>query len=151
MKDGKVHAIRSLKYTGYTLTPILPLVDDIEKSPLHAIVKEDLQHEERKLCASELITEWRGSGPWPLTFNEEIPNVPGGLHPTNMNKKGNIVIPHSLKVTIRVGYETVDEHGEKWSMSDIILETPIHLLSVKICITSCAAVLKTDNDSTASM
>ena len=125
----------SLKYSSKN-TPILPLrEEDPRKSPLYSLVREDLEYtgqgeEER---ASQLATEWMGPGPWPLRFNVEIPNTYGGLRPTNMNKKGNITVCHVLKIIIRVekgnAYEG-DGDGLKKKMYDIIIQYPVHLLSV---------------------
>ena len=125
----------SLKYSSKN-TPILPLrEEDPRKSPLYSLVREDLEYtgQDEEERASQLATEWMGPGPWPLRFNVEIPSTYGGLRPTNMNKKGNITVCHVLKIIIRVekgnAYEG-DGDGLKKKMYDIIIQYPVHLLSV---------------------
>ena len=128
----------SLKYPDRSNTPILPLTEeDPRKSPLYTLVHEDLEYtgqseEER---ASELASQWMGPGPWPLRFNVEISNPYGMLRPTSMNKKGNITVCHALKVIIRVEKgDTVDVDGsKKRRVYDIVIQYPVHLLSVSVC------------------
>ncbi|KAF9777874.1 hypothetical protein BJ322DRAFT_1176291 [Thelephora terrestris] len=125
-----------LKDSDKSRTPILPLTEtDPHKSPLYALAREDLEYtgqseEER---AVELAAEWMGPGPWPLRFNVEIFNTYGALRPTNMNKKGNITVSHTLMITIRVEKTPAGEGGgdgsKKKKMYDIIIQYPIHLLS----------------------
>lgn len=137
-------------------TPILPLTEtDPRKSPLYALVREDLEYtgqpeEER---AAELATEWMGPGPWPLRFNVEIVNTCGALRPTNMNKKGNITVSHMLMITMRIEKAPTDEGegGSKRRLYDIIIQYPIHLLSVSISHVWCAVVTKSDDRSVASV
>ena len=75
-----------------------------------------------------------GPGPWPLRLNVEVAGTNGSLHPTNMNRKGNITINHVLKIIIRVekgGVGDVDGSKKK-KVYDIVIQYPIHLLSVRI-------------------
>ena len=130
-----------LKYPSGNQTPILPLREDLRKSPLYALVRDDLEYtgqseEER---ASELASEWMGPGPWPLRFNVDISSAYNMLRPTNMNKKGNITVCHALKVIIRVEKGTTgDSDGSKKKLYDIVVQYPVHLLSVSIYIMRCA-------------
>lgn len=110
--------------------------DDPWRSPLYALVHDDLEYtgqseEER---ASELASAWMGPGPWPLRFNVDISNVYGMLRPTNMNRKGNITVCHVLKVIIRVEKgDTGETDGtKKRKLFDIVIQYPVHLLSVSI-------------------
>lgn len=127
----------SLKYPDRARTPVLPLTEgDPRKSPLYALLREDFLFSggDEVESASELTAEWMGPGPWPLRFNVEIINNYGALRPTNMNKKGNITVSHVLTIIIRVEKGSVDEEdGEspkKHKLYDIIIQYPIHLLSV---------------------
>jgi hypothetical protein len=136
-----------LKDSDKSRTPILPLTEtDPHKSPLYALAREDIEYtgqseEER---AAELAAEWMGPGPWPLRFNVEIFNTYGALRPTNMNKKGNITVSHTLMITIRVEKTPAGEAGgdgsKKKKMYDIIIQYPIHLLSVSLSPVWCAVV-----------
>ena len=141
-----------LKHPDKNQTPLLPLAErDHRKSPLYSLVHEDLEYtgqseEER---ASELISEWMGPGPWPLRFNVEIASTHGSLHPTNMNKKGNITVSHVLKVMIRVEKEDAGDadDSKKKKVYDIVIQYPFHLLSVSIYIAWYVLVPKADGDS----
>ena len=130
--------LRSLKYPDGCHAPILPLAEeDPQKSPLYSLVHGDLEYtgqseEER---ATQLASEWMGPGPWPLRMNVEIPSTCGSLHATNMNKKANITIHHTLKIIIRVEKEGIGhgEHSRK-EMYEIVVQYPLHLLSVSVFI-----------------
>jgi hypothetical protein len=94
-----------------------------------------------------------GPGPWPLRFNVEIANTRGSLRPTNMNKEGNITVSHALKIIFRVekgDTGDVDDSNKK-KMYDIVVQYPIHLLSVSIHLTWRVVILKTDNNFTVSL
>jgi len=135
-----------LKYPGGGHTPILPLTEeDPRKSPLYALVREDLEYTGQSLeeRASELTSEWMGPGPWPLRFNVEIPNTYRALRPTNMNRKGNITVCHALKVIIRVEKgDTGDaDDSKKKRVYDIVIQYPVHLLSVSFHIAWCVMML----------
>ncbi|KAF9643117.1 hypothetical protein BDM02DRAFT_3132643 [Thelephora ganbajun] len=121
-----------LKYPEKSRIPILPLTEeDPQRSPLYALVREDLEYtgqseEER---ATELASEWIGPGPWPLRFNVKVSSTYGILHPTNMNKKGNITVSHALKVIIRVEKGSTGDEDPKKKVYDIVIQYPVHLLS----------------------
>ena len=73
-----------------------------------------------------------GPGPW--TFRKELQLPKTGLHPTNKNKRSNIPISHTLKVIFRVqrGDDMeIDGASGKRKMFDIVVQTPIHILSVR--------------------
>jgi hypothetical protein len=94
-----------------------------------------------------------GPGPWPLRLNVEVAGTNGSLHPTNMNRKGNITINHVLKIIIRVekgGVGDVDGSKKK-KVYDIVIQYPIHLLSVRIHIAWCIVILKADERFTVSL
>ena len=116
--------------------PILPLEsDDIEAfkgSPLYssADTPEDL---------SETISNLMGPGPWNITRNISLPKTCGELHFTNKNKKSNITVSHTLKIIFRVQRgddQEIDKQTGKRKMFDIVVQTPIHILSVSLFLTS---------------
>jgi len=125
-----------LKYPEKSRTPILPLPEeDPRKSPLYNLIHEDLVYtgQSQEERASQLTSEWMGPGPWPLRLNVEIASTLGSLHPTTMNKEGNITVYHVLKIIIRA--EKGDIGGaedSKKKMYDIVIQYPIHLLSVSV-------------------
>ncbi|KAJ7653823.1 hypothetical protein B0H17DRAFT_957201 [Mycena rosella] len=110
--------------------PILPLdsnrVDALEESPLLAFTApgDDL---------SELASEWMGPGPW--SFHQELALPPScqRLHFTNKNKRGNMCVTHVLKCVIRVERgddDALDAKTGKRKLFDIVVQTPVHILSV---------------------
>lgn len=144
-----------LKYPEKNHTPILPLTEeDPRRSPLYRLVHEDLEYsgQSEQDRASQLTSEWMGPGPWPLRMNVEISSSYGSLHPTNMNKKGNITVCHVLKIIIRAEKgDTGSAEDSKKKTYDIIIQYPIHLLSVSVHILWCMMILKADGDLAASV
>ncbi|KAJ3536359.1 hypothetical protein NM688_g6850 [Phlebia brevispora] len=109
--------------------PLLPLEsDDIEAfkgSALYGTVTSDDD-------LSEVVSNLMGPGPWSVRKNIELPKSCSDLHFTNKNKKSNIVISHTLKVIFRVQRgddQELDATTGKRKMFDIVVQTPIHILS----------------------
>ena len=85
-------------------------------------------------------------------MNVEIPSNCGSLHPTNMNKKGNITVSHALKIIIRAEKENAGGTEDlKKKTYDIIIQYPFHLLSVSVYVVWRMVILKTDCDLAASV
>ena len=129
--------LRSLKYSDKSHTPILPLTEeDPRKSPLYVLAREDLRYtgQSEDERGSELASEWMGPGPWPLRFSVEVSGARDMLHPTNMNRKGNITVSHILKIVIRVekGNTSNADGSKKKKLYDIVIQYPVHLLPVSI-------------------
>ncbi|KAI0090703.1 hypothetical protein BDY19DRAFT_886993 [Irpex rosettiformis] len=109
--------------------PILPLdSNDIEAfkgSPLYSDAESDEE-------VSETIANLMGPGPWAITRNIPLPKTCNELHFTNKNKKSNITVSHTLKIIFRVQRgddQEVDKQTGKRKMFDIVVQTPIHILS----------------------
>ncbi|KAJ7099559.1 hypothetical protein B0H15DRAFT_944962 [Mycena belliarum] len=132
-RTDPVHRIQllSIKHDDKEGRPVLPLdcngANAIIESPLVAFTLpgNDL---------TELASEWMGPGPW--TFNQELilPPSCNSLHFTNKNKRGNITVTHVLKCVIRVERgddEAVDAKTGKRKLFDIIVQTPVHILSCR--------------------
>ena len=109
--------------------PLLPLgSDDVEafkSSALHGAVNPDGD-------LSEVIAQLMGPGPWTLSKDIPLPKSGNELHFTNKNKKSNIIISHTLKIIFRVQRgddQEVDPQTGKRKMFDIVVQTPIHILS----------------------
>ncbi len=110
--------------------PILPLEsDDIEAfkgSPLYSGAESEDE-------ISETVANLMGPGPWTVQRSIPLPKTCSELHFTNKNKKSNITISHTLKVIFRVQRgddQELDKQTGKRKMFDIVVQTPIHILSV---------------------
>jgi arrestin-related trafficking adapter 3/6 len=82
---------------------------------------------------SEAISNLMGPGPWTIQKDIPLPTSCNELHFTNKNKKSNIIISHTLKVIFRVQRgddQEIDPQTGKRKMFDIVVQTPIHILSV---------------------
>ncbi|KDQ50864.1 hypothetical protein JAAARDRAFT_41651 [Jaapia argillacea MUCL 33604] len=121
----------SLKYPDKDGPPILPLISDdpnaFRNSPLSAMADDDSEE-----ALSEMASTLMGPGPWSFHHNLELPKSCDQLHFTNKNKKSNISITHTLKIIFRVerGDDTfIDVKSGKRKMFDIVVQTPVHILS----------------------
>ena len=115
---------------------LLPLsMDDPEafkKSPLNQLVTEDDD-------LSEIASSFMGPGPWHIQAEVPLPQSCTQLHFTNKNKKSNILVSHMLKVIFRVQRgddRDLDPVTGRRKMYDIVVQTPIHILSVRYNIIS---------------
>ena len=79
---------------------------------------------------SEIAASLMGPGPWTLQLALKVPNT---LHFSNKNKRGPIQISHALTIVIRVERgddEQLDPKTGKRKRFDVILQMPVHILSV---------------------
>lgn len=116
--------------------PILPLAsDDIETFKGSALCSGAQNDEE----LSDIISNLMGPGPWTINKEVPLPKSCGELHFTNKNKKSNITISHTLKVIFRVQRgddKEIDPQTGKRKLFDIVVQTPIHILSVCVSVLS---------------
>lgn len=124
----------SLKDNSKDAKSILPLQSDdpdaFKHSPLHALATPNQDEDE---MASNLM----GPGPWTFHQDLQLPPSCKMLHFTNKNKRSNITIAHNLKLVIRVQRgddEAIDEKTGKRKLFDIVIQTPVHILSVSFYI-----------------
>jgi hypothetical protein len=110
-------------------SPILPLDSDdpnaFRNSPLYPLCMDPDDPDE---MASELM----GPGPWTFHADLQLPTC-ARLKFTNKNKKSNIMVGHVLKFVLRVergGDDAVDPKTGKRRLFDIIVQTPVQILSV---------------------
>ncbi|KAI0302334.1 hypothetical protein B0F90DRAFT_206761 [Multifurca ochricompacta] len=78
-----------------------------------------------------------GPGPWSFYLKLTVPSAIGTLHVSNKNKRAPIRISHVLKIVIRVergDNKQVDPKTGKSKQSDIVMQLPVHILSVCIFI-----------------
>ena len=74
-----------------------------------------------------------GPGPWALTHELQLPAECGKIQFTYKHKGSNISVSHTLKIVFRVERgddKCVDPKTGKRRMFDIVVQTPIHILSV---------------------
>ncbi|KIY68101.1 hypothetical protein CYLTODRAFT_421959 [Cylindrobasidium torrendii FP15055 ss-10] len=96
-------------------------------SPLRLLVNPDDD-------ISELASNAMGPGPWTFQQRLALPTSCKTLHFTNKNKKSNIIINHNLKIVMRVESgdpEAIDPKTGKKKLYDIVVQTPIHILSCR--------------------
>lgn len=110
--------------------PLLPLSPDnieaLKNSGLYSDTSDD--------DLSEVISNLMGPGPWNIQKAIPLPKSCDELHFTNKNKKSNIVISHTLKIIFRVQRgddQEIDAQTGKRKMFDIVVQTPVHILSVR--------------------
>ncbi|THH13670.1 hypothetical protein EW146_g6579 [Bondarzewia mesenterica] len=122
-------SLLSIKYPNKDAPPILPLESDdpsaFMNSPLYALLGPDDD-------PSEMASSLMGPGPWSFQTAVKLPSACGLLHFTNKNKKSNVQIQHMLKIAIRVerGDDMhIDAKTGKRKMFDIVVQTPVHILS----------------------
>jgi hypothetical protein len=114
--------------------PLLPLpemVTSITDHPLHSLFNAD--------NASALMANLMGSGPWTFPMALAIPSAWGMLHFSNKNKRAPIEITHTLKVTIRAQRgddQHIDSESGKRKQYDIVMRMPVHILSVRLCVSN---------------
>ena len=125
-------SLLSLKSNSKEDGPILPLISDdpeaFKRSPFFTTLNEG---DDPSAVAANLM----GPGPW--TFQHELclPTSCTQLHFSNKNRRAYILITHTLKVVFRVERgddEYVDQKSGKRKLFDIVVQTPVHILSVSI-------------------
>ena len=118
-----------MRYYEKDAPPVLPLTTDCETSPLRGLVEANDDSD----AASSLM----GPGPWSIQADLQLPKSCAAMHFTNKHKRSNITISHVLKIVFRV------ERGDNLFLDsktgmrkhfDIVVQTPLHILSVSIYI-----------------
>ena len=110
--------------------PLLPLSQDdplaFEQSPLAT-----LRHQGRR---SEVISQLLGPGPWPIRVNLHLPADCNVLHPTSRSRESSIHVTHALRFTMRLtrGDGSVDPRTNKRRLFEVVVRTPVHVLSVRV-------------------
>ncbi|KXN87481.1 Arrestin-related trafficking adapter 3 [Leucoagaricus sp. SymC.cos] len=123
-----------IRNEGKNAPVILPLESDdpeaFRKSPFYAALSSQFKDDSE---ISELASSFMGPGPWSFHFDLKLPKSCNMLKPTNKNKRANMVVSHLLKLVMRMerGDEKyVDKNGKK-KLFDIVVQTPIHILSCR--------------------
>lgn len=109
---------------------ILPLQSDdpeaFRHSPLYSLISPDDD-------PSEVASNLMGPGPWTFSRDLNLPASCALLHFTNKNKRSNITVSHILRIVFRVERgddEFIDPKTGKRKLFDIVVQTPVHILSV---------------------
>lgn len=115
---------------------ILPLDSDdpdaFKNSPLYAVAHPDDD-------LSEMASSLMGPGPWSFHQELQLPDHCRLLRPSNKNRRSNITVNHVLKCVLRVERgddSAVDERTGKRKLFDIVVQTPVQILSVSLVFTS---------------
>ncbi|TFK50963.1 hypothetical protein OE88DRAFT_1645213 [Heliocybe sulcata] len=123
----------SLKHADKDGPPLLPLDSDdpdaFAQSPLSTALISSFP---RETDSSELASSYMGPGPWDFHADLQLPSSCDQINFTNKNKKSNISVSHTLKVVFRVERgddQFVDPKTGKRKMFDIVVQTPVHILS----------------------
>lgn len=109
--------------------PILPLTTTIKDSPWRMLAESDDDD------LSEQASSFMGPGPWTFHRDLQLPSTCRMLHFTNKNKRSSIIVSHTLKCVMRVERgddNAVDEKTGKRKLFDIVVQSPVHLLSVRL-------------------
>ncbi|KAI5118355.1 hypothetical protein M0805_006756 [Coniferiporia weirii] len=116
----------ALRYTEKDAPPLLPLATDYEQSPLRGLVDAP--------DASEAASALMGPGPWAIEARLQLPRSCSRMHFTNKHRRSNVKITHTLKIVFRVerGDDTfLDSRTGLRKHFDIVVQTPIHILSCR--------------------
>ena len=131
-------ALLALKCPKKDGPPLLPLqvdgagagADAFARSPLAEVVDPESED------VGEAMAGFMGPGPWTIRKDLPLPGAGGLLHPTNKNRGSNISVGHMLKLVFRVERgddEALDPVSGKRKLFDIVVQTPVHILSVSVC------------------
>lgn len=109
--------------------PLLPLISDdpeaFRKSPLYQLM--NAYDDENEMAMNVM-----GPGPWSFHHELQLPRHCSLMHFSNRNKKSNVTVHHTLKIILRVqrgGDEATDPQTKKARLFDILIQTPIRILS----------------------
>ncbi len=122
----------ALKYPKKDGPALLPLTTDDPEAFRQSPLNEVLNPEDD---VSETVSSFMGPGPWTIRKELHLPKAEGTLHTTNKNKRSNISVSHMLKIIFRVERgddSAVDPQTGKRKLFDIVVQTPVHILSVSL-------------------
>jgi hypothetical protein len=123
-------ALLSLKLDNKDGGAILPLISDDPEAFKHSPFYSAMNPEDDP---SSVAASLMGPGPWAFHHELRLPNSCTQLNFSNQNRRAYILITHNLKVIFRVERgddEFVDQKSGKRKLFDIVVQTPVHILSV---------------------
>jgi hypothetical protein len=106
--------------------PLLPLNTDsahpLIQSPLAAVfIPPNLDDEERAILAASFF----GPGPWQLDGQIPLPGRGSALLESNHNRRANILIKHTLRVSLRMSHS-----GASDSFHYMVFDYPVYIFPV---------------------
>jgi len=125
-------SLLSLKIDNKEGEPILPIVSDDPEVFKHSPFYKMVTAEGDSSGAASSLT---GHGPWTFQRELALPSSCTQMHFSNKNRRANIIITHTLKVVFRVERgddKFVDQKTGKRKLFDVIIQTPVNILSVSI-------------------
>ena len=133
-------SLLALKYPKKDGPPLLPLSTDDPEAFKQSPLQEVLGPEDD---VSDVVSSFIGPGPWTIRKDLHLPKSEGTLHTTNKNMRSNISVSHMLKIIFRVERgddSAVDPQTGKRKLFDIVVQTPVHILSVSLSGSRCERV-----------
>jgi len=123
----------SLKASSQESKPILPIISDDPEAFKHSPFYKTVTSEGDPSGMSGFM----GPGPWTFQRELALPTSCTRMHFSNKNRRANILITHTLKVVFRVERgddKYVDQKTGNRKLFDVIMQTPVNILSVSIAI-----------------
>ncbi|CUA72747.1 Putative arrestin-related trafficking adapter C2D10,04 [Schizosaccharomyces pombe 972h-] [Rhizoctonia solani] len=128
------YELMSLKYPNSkhdkgTRYPLLPVLDDSNEAISHSPLASLIEGQDPDEIATNLLNP---TGPWTLQLQANLPTCSSPIHFTCKHARSNMIISHWIKIMIRVerGDDAQMDKGKR-KQFDIIVETPVHILSCK--------------------
>jgi len=117
-------------------SPLAEYVHPERDEPLDLVIPPTASTENLEHTSDVVSHLLNPAGPWYLRFNVPIPGCDSGIHFTNKGHGTRTVVAHRLKVKLRVAAGLAERiaSNERLKLYDIIIEAPIHLLSVRLFI-----------------
>jgi len=122
-----------IRNEGRNASHVLPLESDdpevFYESPLFTALSSQLENNAE---ISELVSSFMGPGPWSFHLDLKLPDSCSMIMPTNKNKRANMVVSHTLKIILRLerGDNQSLDKDRRGKLFDIVVQTPVHILSV---------------------
>ncbi|KAF8678949.1 Arrestin (or S-antigen), C-terminal domain [Rhizoctonia solani] len=117
----------NLKHDKGVRLPLLPILDDSNNAISHSPLAGLIEGQDADEIATNLLNP---NGPWTIQLQANLPTCSSPVHFTCKHTKSNIIISHWIKIMIRVerGDDSQMDKGKR-KQFDIIVETPVHILS----------------------
>ncbi|CAE6455080.1 unnamed protein product, partial [Rhizoctonia solani] len=128
------YELMSLKYPNTkhdkgVRQPLLPVLDNSNDAISHSPLASLIEGQDPDEIATNLLNP---NGPWTIQLQANLPTCSSPIHFTCKHTRSNILISHWIKIMIRVerGDDSQMDKGKR-KQFDIIVETPVHILSCK--------------------
>ncbi|KAF8323995.1 hypothetical protein DL93DRAFT_2032876, partial [Clavulina sp. PMI_390] len=128
-KHKRLLPILSDSASSASSSPLAPYARPLLDQPPDLVIPPSASTESLERTSDVVSHLLNPSGPWHFRFEVPIPDCHSGIHFTNKGPGTRIVVLHRLKTVLRVGAGVSEDSKEKPKLFDIIIETPIHLLS----------------------